>query len=124
MGVWYYRNMKYKTSSKPNEVGTYDRWLLDQNGNKVCKAEIMVDKDGNVVVIQLDTPPAHRRRGYARHLLNLIGIRETTKELRVISTETALGFYRKLGFTEIAPHVFSYPSRLCATSQTGTTGVA
>jgi GNAT superfamily N-acetyltransferase len=97
----------YKTTDQPNELGTLDRWLIDQDGLEVCKAEIMLDKDGNAVVIQLDTPAEHRGKGYARQMLELIGTQDTDKELRVISTEPALGYYRKLRYTEIAPHIFA-----------------
>ena len=39
-------------------------------------------------------------------VLEEIKTNDTDKELRVISTETALGYYRKIGFVEIAPHIF------------------
>ena len=97
----------FNTTTERNQNGIFDRWLLDQAGNKVCTAEIMKDKDGNAVVIQLDTPVEYRGKGYARKMLEFIGTQDTNKELRVISTETALGYYRKIGYTEIAPHIFS-----------------
>lgn len=96
----------YITTHERNDNGLFDRWLFDDKDNEVCKAEIMKDKDGNVVVIQLDTPVEFRGKGYARQMLKEIG-RRTDNELRVISTETALGYYRKLGYTEIAPHIFA-----------------
>ena len=97
----------FKTTTERNDNGIFDRWLIDETGNEVCKAEVMKDKQGNVVVIQLDTPAEHRGKGYARQMLEAIGTNDTKKELRVISTETALGYYRKIGYTEIAPHIFA-----------------
>ena len=97
----------FKTTTERNDNGIFDRWLIDEAGNEVCKAEVMKDKQGNVVVIQLDTPAEHRGKGYARQMLEAIGTNATKKELRVISTETALGYYRKIGYTEIAPHIFA-----------------
>lgn len=97
----------FKTTKERNENGIFDRWLIDEAGNEVCKAEIMKDKDGNAVVIQLDTPVEFRGMGYARQMLKHIGTKDTKKELRVISTETALGYYRKIGYIEIAPHIFA-----------------
>ena len=97
----------YITTNERNENGLFDRWLFDDEDNEVCKAEIMKDKDGNAVVIQLDTPTEFRGKGYARKMLEAIGTKDTDKELRVISTETALGYYRKIGYTEIAPHIFA-----------------
>ena len=96
-----------KTTTERNENGIFDRWLIDEDGHEVCKAEIMKDKQGNAVVIQLDTPVEYRGKGYARQMLEAIGTTDTKKELRVISTETALGYYRKIGYMEIAPHIFS-----------------
>ena len=97
----------YITTNERNENGLFDRWLFDDEDNEVCKAEIMKDKDGNAVVIQLDTPVEFRGKGYARKMLEAISTKDTDKELRVISTETALGYYRKIGYTEIAPHIFA-----------------
>lgn len=97
----------FKTTTERNQNGIFDRWLIDEAGNEVCKAEIMRDKEGNAVVIQLDTPTEFRGMGFAREMLKQIGTKDTKKELRVISTETALGYYRKIGFTEIAPHIFA-----------------
>ena len=97
----------FKTTTERNEIGLFDRWLIDEAGNEVCKAEVMMTKRGNVVVVQLDTPVEYRGKGYARKMLEAIGTNDTKNELRVISTETALGYYRKLGYTEIAPHVFA-----------------
>ena len=97
----------FKTTTERNDNGLFDRWLFDDAGNEVCKAEVMMTKRGNVVVIQLDTPVEFRGNGYARTMLEAIGTNDTENELHVISTETALGYYRKIGYTEIAPHVFS-----------------
>ena len=97
----------FKTTTERNENGIFDRWLIDEAGNEVCKAEIMKDKEGNAVVIQLDTPAEFRGKGYARQMLEAIGTNDTKKQLRVISTETALTYYRKIGYTEIAPHIFA-----------------
>ena len=97
----------FKTTTERNENGIFDRWLIDEAGNEVCKAEIMKDKAGNAVVIQLDTPVEYRGNGFARQMLKAIGTKDTKKELRVISTETALGYYRKIGYAEIAPHIFA-----------------
>ena len=95
------------TTNERNDNGLFDRWLFDDENNEVCKAEIMKDKDGNAVVVQLDTPAEFRGKGYARKMLEAIGTKDTDNELRVISTETALGYYRKIGYTEIAPHIFA-----------------
>ena len=97
----------FKTTTERNENGIFDRWLIDEDGNEVCKAEIMKDKAGNAVVIQLDTPVEFRGMGYAREMLEAIGTNDTDNELRIISTETALGYYHKLGYAEIAPHIFA-----------------
>ena len=98
--------IQFKTTTTRNDNGIFDRWLVE-DGVEVCKAEIMTDKDGNAVVIQLDTPVEFRGKGYAYKMLEEIGTNDTDKELRVISTETALGYYKKIGFTEIAPHIFA-----------------
>ena len=98
--------MKFITTTTRNDNGLFPRVLM-VNGQVVCTAEIMKDKKGNAVVVQLDTPAEHRGHGYARHMLSQIGTQDTNKELRVISTEHALGYYKKLGYTEIAPHIFS-----------------
>ena len=98
--------LDYQTTTDRNDDGLLPR-SLTHNGVTVCTAQMMMDKNGNAVVIQLDTPKEHRGNGYAQEMLRCIGTQETDKELRVISTVTALGFYRKIGYTEIAPHVFS-----------------
>ena len=98
--------IQFKTTTTRNDNGIFDRWLFD-DGIEVCKAEMMTDKEGNAVVIQLDTPEEFRGKGYAYKMLMEIGTNDTDKELRVISTETALGYYIKKGFVEIAPHIFA-----------------
>lgn len=99
-------NTTYQTSTERNDDGLFPRYLT-LDGATVCTAQMMMDKNGNAVVIQLDTPEQHRGNGYAQEMLRCIGTHDTNKELRVISTVTALGFYRKIGYNEIAPHVFS-----------------
>ena len=98
--------LNYETTTERNEDGLLPRYLT-QDGTVVCSAQMMMDKNGNAVVVQLDTPQEHRGNGYAQEMLRCIGTKDTDKELRVISTVTALGFYRKIGYNEIAPHVFS-----------------
>lgn len=96
----------YTTTTKTTEDGLLTRWLTDEEGDRVCKAEFMHDEHGNVILIQLDTPQFYRGLGYARKLMNEIKKHETKGYLRVISTETACSYYEKLGFTEVAPHVY------------------
>ena len=98
--------LNYETTTERNDDGLLPRFLT-LLGTIVCSALMMLDKQGNAVVIQLDTPKEHRGNGYAKEMLRLIGTRDTDKELRVISTSTALGYYRKLGYTELCPHIFT-----------------
>ena len=70
------------------------------DADEVCAACYMLDKAQNVVVIQLDTPVEHRGNGYATALL------EGLQSHRVISTSHAVGFYRKLGYTEVSQYIF------------------
>ena len=97
--------LDFLTTTERNDDGLLPRYLT-LLGTIVCSALMMLDKQGNAVVIQLDTPKEHRGNGYAKELLRLIGTHDTDKELRVISTSTALGYYRMLGYSEVAPHVF------------------
>ena len=97
--------LDFLTTTDKNDDGLLPRYLT-LLGTIVCSALMMLDKQGNAVVIQLDTPKEHRGNGYAQEMLRLIGTQDTNKELRVISTVTALGYYRMLGYNEIAPHVF------------------
>jgi hypothetical protein len=98
--------LDFLTTTERNDDGLLPRYLT-LLGTVVCTALMMLDKQGNAVVIQLDTPKEHRGNGYAKEMLRCIGTQDTDKELRVISTSTALGYYRMLGYNEIAPHVFS-----------------
>jgi histone acetyltransferase (RNA polymerase elongator complex component) len=98
--------LDFLTTTERNDDGLLPRYLT-LLGTVVCTALMMLDKQGNAVVVQLDTPKEHRGNGYAKEMLRLIGTRDTDKELRVISTVTALGYYRMLGYEEIAPHVFT-----------------
>ena len=70
----------------------------------VCKAMYIVVK-GQIVVMQLDTPKEHRGKGYAKEMLD--EIRGKSKcPIRVVSTETALGYYHKLNYKQLTPNVF------------------
>ena len=73
----------------------------------MCSAMYM-EPDGKIVVIQLDTPKEHRGRGYARELLEELRDKSNCP-IRVISTETAGGYYHKLNYTQVAPNVFESP---------------
>ena len=79
---------------------------LSVDGSDVCSACYMMDKAQRVVIIQLDTPVEHRGNGYATTLLERIQQIEDSGPIRVISTSHAVGFYRKLGYTEVSPFIF------------------
>ena len=79
---------------------------MSVGADEVCTACYMCDKAQRVVIIQLDTPVEHRGNGYATALLESIQRREKTGPIRVISTSHAVGFYRKLGYTEVSPYIF------------------
>ena len=96
----------YTVSTKVTENGLRVRSLTDGFGECVCRAEFMHDHHGNAVVVELETPEFYRGFGYARQLLSEIGRRETKGQLRVISNEKARSYYKKLGFTEIAPSIY------------------
>jgi len=96
----------YTATTKPTENGLSVRWLTDGFGDCVCRAEFMHDRDGNAVVVELETPKFYRGFGYARQLLAEIGKRETKGELRVISNENVRSYYEKLGFAEVAPNIY------------------
>ena len=81
---------------------------LSVDGDEVCSACYMKDKAQRVVIIQLDTPVEYRGNGYATTLLEEIQQREESGPIRVISTSHAVGFYRKLGYTEVSPYVFQH----------------
>ena len=81
---------------------------LSVDGSEVCTACYMMDKAGRVVIIQLDTPVEHRGNGYATSLLEEIQQREDSGPIRVISTSHAVGFYQKLGYTEVSPFIFQH----------------
>jgi histone acetyltransferase (RNA polymerase elongator complex component) len=89
--------------------GLMVRSLTDKSGNVVCTAQFIHDRQGNAVVVELETPVPHQGLGYARHLLSEIGKRETRGQLRVISNESARPFYKKLSFTEVAPNIYCAP---------------
>ncbi len=80
--------------------------LTNQDGEEVCTSSYMRDKADRVVIIQLDTPVEHRGKGNATALLEAIQRQEGASPIRVISTSHALGFYRKLGYTEVSPFIF------------------
>lgn len=96
----------YTSTTKVTDDGLLTRWLTDEKGYRVCKAEFMLDHNGDAVVVQLDTPKAYRGNGYARKLLNEIGKRETAGYLLVIANAAASSFYEKLSYTEIAPYIY------------------
>jgi hypothetical protein len=79
---------------------------MSVDGSEVCTACYMRDKAQRVVIIQLDTPVEHRGNGYATALLERIESLEGAGPIRVISTSHAVGFYNKLGYTEVSPFVF------------------
>ena len=79
---------------------------MSVGADEVCTACYMRDKAQRVVIIQLDTPVEHRGNGYATALLEDIQSREGTSPIRVISTSHAVGFYNKLGYTEVSPFIF------------------
>jgi GNAT superfamily N-acetyltransferase len=99
----------YTSTSKVGGSGLLTRWLTNEEGHRVCKAEFMHDKDGNAVVFELETDESHRGKGLARRLLTEIGERETSGQLRVTSNENARPYYTRLGYAEIAPYVFLAP---------------
>ena len=96
----------YTSTTHTTDTGLSTRWLTDEEGDRVCKAEFMHDHHGNAVVVQLDTPKVYRGFGYARKLLSEIKNRETNHKLRVTANVSACGYYEKLGYTEIAPHIY------------------
>ena len=81
---------------------------LSVGSDEVCTACYMRDKAQRVVIIQLDTPVEHRGNGYATALLEEIQQREDSGPIRVISTSHAVGFYQKLGYTEVSPFIFQH----------------
>ena len=96
----------YTSTTHISEDGLSTRWLTDEEGGRVCKAEFMHDEHGNAIVIQLDTPVVYRGLGYARRLLSEIQKRETSGNLMVLANAHAAPYYKKLGYTEVAPFVF------------------
>lgn len=96
----------YTSTTQVSDEGLLTRWLTDEEGARVCKAEFMHDGKGNVIVIQLDTPEFCRGRGFARKLLSEMRKRETKGFLRVIANEHARPYYEKLGYIEVAPNVY------------------
>ena len=98
--------VNYTATSKVTDDGLLTRWLTDEEGYRVCKAEFMLDHNGDAVVVQLDTPKAYQSNGYARKLLAQIHMRETSGNLMVLANAHAAPYYEKLGYTEVAPYVF------------------
>ena len=86
----------YTSTTKVTDDGLLTRWLTDEEGYRVCKAEFMLDHNGDAVVVQLDTPKAYRGNGYARKLLSEMGKRETTGYLLVIANANASSFMKCL----------------------------
>ncbi len=82
-----------------------DIQLTDDNGIIVSELSYIRDSEGRVVVMELNTPEEYRGRGYARQLLSKVQIGEE-QSIRVVSTDHAVGYYRKLGYQEIGPYVF------------------
>ncbi len=79
--------------------------ITDSNNIEVCSASFIRDRTGRIVVMQIDTHKEHRRKGYARTLLS--NIREGEKQpIHVVSTSHAVGFYKKIGYTQVAPFIF------------------
>ena len=81
-----------------------DITLVD-NGVTVCELSYIRDKDDRVVVMELNTIEEYRGKGYARQLLSDMQSVEQ-QPIRVVSTDHAVGYYRKLGYVEVAPYVF------------------
>ena len=79
---------------------------MSVGADEVRTACYMRDKAQRVVIIQLDTPVEHRGNGYATALLERIQSQEGTSPIRVISTSHAVGFYNKLGYTEVSPYIY------------------
>ena len=105
-------NTHYESTDIVSDDGLFTRWMTDEKGEKVCEAMFMLDHHGDAIVVQLDTPNLHRGKGYARQLLTEIGKRETKGNLRVISNAYACSYYEKLGYIEVAPHVFQQTNKL------------
>mgnify|MGYP001626578409 CR=1 FL=1 len=78
---------------------------LVENGITVCELSYIRDSNDRVVVMELNTPLEYRGKGYARQLLSDIQ-RGEQQPIRVVSTDHAVGYYRKLGYVEVAPYVF------------------
>ena len=96
----------YTSTTRITDDGILTRWLTDEEGDRVCKAEFMLDHDGDVVVIQLDTPKVYRGLCYARKLLSEIHKRETSGYLMVLANAYTAPYYERLGYTEVAPYVY------------------
>ncbi len=82
-----------------------DVQLTDDSNNVVSELSYIRDSNDRVVVMELNTPLEHRGKGYARKLLSKVQVGENQLIL-VVSTDYAVGYYRKLGFVEVAPYVF------------------
>mgnify|MGYP000229598456 CR=1 FL=1 len=80
---------------------------LVENGVTVCELSYIRDSGNRVVVMELNTPEQYRGKGYARQLLSELQSVEE-QSMRVVSTDHAVGYYRKLGYLEVAPYVFEY----------------
>ena len=79
--------------------------ITNSDNIEVCTASFTRDRTDRVVVIQIDTLEEHRGKGYARRLLS--NIREGEKQpIHVVSTSHAVGFYKKIGYTQVAPFIF------------------
>ena len=82
--------------------------MTNESNDQVCSACYMRDKAQRLVIIQLDTPLEYRGNGYATALLERLQSQEGTSAIRVISTSAALGFYQKLGYTQVSPYIFQH----------------
>jgi len=89
-------------------VGRAEVWLAARHGMPVATLTLVDDQDGLVVVDDVVTHPAHRRRGIARVLLGtaLASLREATPLERVAlgvrPGAPAAGLYAAAGFVPVA----------------------
>ena len=82
-----------------------DVQLTDDSNNVVSELSYIRDKEGRVVVMELNTPIEYRGKGYARQLLSDVQSKEE-QSIRVVSTDHAVGYYQRLGYHEVGPYVF------------------
>ncbi len=87
-----------------------DKTLTNAAGVEVCELSYIRDRTGRVVIMELNTPEEYRGNGYARELLSDMQSGEEQR-IRVVSTHHAVGYYRMLGYMEVAPYVFQAVDR-------------